>query len=183
MAFALLKKNQEQVEKFLGSVREAKENIKYCSSCFNLTTNEGLCEVCQTRGATAKQICIIESVKDLIAIERTKEYTGLYHVLGGVISPLDGIGATDLNIPSLIERIKTFLKNSGQLELIMALGLSTEGEATILYLKRLLEQELPSEEENWLQITRLAHGLPAGADLDYTDELTLARALQGRVVC
>jgi recombination protein RecR len=183
MAFALLKKNQEQVEKFLGSVREAKENIKYCSSCFNLTTNEGFCEVCQSRAATAKQICIIESVKDLIAIERTKEYTGLYHVLGGVISPLDGIGATDLNIPSLLERIKTFLKDSGQLELIMALGLSTEGEATILYLKRLLEQELNPEETSWLQITRLAHGLPAGADLDYTDELTLARALQGRVVC
>lgn len=183
MAFALLKKNQEQVEKFLASVREAKENIKYCKSCFNLTTNEGFCEVCLTRGSTAKQICVIESVKDLIAIERTKEYTGLYHVLGGVISPLDGIGATDLNIPSLIGRIQSFLKDSGQLELILALGLSTEGEATILYLKRLIAQELSAEEESWLQITRLAHGLPAGADLDYTDELTLARALQGRVLC
>ncbi len=180
MAFALLKKNQEQAEKFIAVIKEAKNNIKYCKSCFNLTSNEGFCEICTSRMNSAKQICIVESVKDLIAIERTKEYKGLYHVLGGVISPLDGISATDLNIPQLIERIRDFLKD-GQLELVMALGLTTEGEATILYLKRLIAQEIT--DESWLQVTRLAHGLPAGADLDYTDEITLARALQGRVLC
>ncbi len=182
MAFALLKKNPEQVEKFLGSIREAKENIKYCKACFNLTINEGFCEICQSRGTNAKQICLVENVTDLIAIERTKEYQGVYHVLGGVISPLDGVSVADLNIPSLITRLKEFLSH-GQLELIMALGLSTEGEATILYLRRLLEQSLEAEELGWLQISKLAHGLPAGADLDYTDELTLARAMQGRVLC
>ncbi len=182
MAFALLKKNTEQVNKLLSVIKEAKDNIKYCNSCFNLTSNEGLCEICLMRGNSAKEICVVESVKDLIAIERTKEYKGLYHVLGGVISPLDAISAGDLNIGALIQRTKNLLQE-GQLELILALGLSTEGEATILYLKRLLDESLSSEEANWLQISRLAHGLPSGADLDYTDELTLTRALQGRVLC
>ncbi len=182
MAFALLKKSPEQVEKLLATVKEAKDNIKYCTACFNLTSNEGFCEICLARANSAKQICVVENVTDLIAVERTKEFNGLYHVLGGVISPLDGIAATDLNIPQLVKRVQNFLSN-GQLELILALGLSTEGEATILYLRRLLEQSLSSEETGWLQISRLAHGLPAGADLDYTDELTLARALHGRVLC
>lgn len=171
MAFALLKKSNEQVDKFAAIVRNAKENIKYCSVCFNLTSQH-TCEICQNPLREKKQICVVESVKDLIALERTHDFKGVYHVLGGVISPLDGICADDLNLYELIDRIKT----SEVDELILAIGLSTEGEATMLYIKRLLEQNKLS-----VKITRLAHGLPVGADLDYTDEVTLAKALELRV--
>ncbi len=172
MAFALLKKSNEQVEKFASIVKSAKHNIKYCSNCFNLSS-QPICEICQNPLRQNKQICVVESVKDLIALERTHDYKGLYHVLGGVISPLDGICADDLNLYELIERLKTQEIE----ELILAIGLSTEGEATMLYIKRLIDQNNLE-----LKITRLAHGLPVGADLDYTDEVTLSKALEARVV-
>ncbi len=195
MAFTLLKKSPEQVEKFIKVVRDAKTQIKYCCQCFNLTSNE-ICEICEDVRRDRKQICVVETVKDLIALERTHEYRGLYHVLGGVISPLDGIGADDLNINALIARIKlelgstvvnesfTFSYENDVIEIILAIGLSTEGEATMLYIKRLIDlalKELSIPKEH-IKITRLAHGLPVGADLDYADELTLARALDARVI-
>ncbi len=196
MAFSLLKKSPEQVEKFIKVVRDAKTQIKYCCQCFNLTASE-ICEICEDARRDRKQICVVETVKDLIALERTHEYRGLYHVLGGVISPLDGISADDLNINALIARIKlelgasvvnesfTFSYENEVVEIILAIGLSTEGEATMLYIKRLIdialrELSIPKEQ---IKITRLAHGLPVGADLDYADELTLARALDARVLC
>lgn len=185
MAFTLLRKSSDQVEKFLRVVKEAKENIHYCDKCFNLTSND-VCEICNDYRRDQRQICVVESVKDLIALERTHEYRGLYHVLGGVISPLDGIGADDLNINPLLVRVRDIL-NLGRepLELILAIGLSTEGEATMLYLRRILDQVLREMnlDRDLLKISRLAHGLPVGADLDYADEMTLAKALEARVLC
>jgi recombination protein RecR len=193
MAFTLLKKSPEQVERFIKVVRDAKTQIKYCSQCFNLTANEN-CEICEDSRRDKRQICVVETVKDLIALERTHEYRGLYHVLGGVISPLDGVSADDLNINALISRIKSLLaesQNDDPIEIILAIGLSTEGEATMLYIKRLTDLAILGQgstvngerEYSLIKITRLAHGLPVGADLDYADELTLARALEARVLC
>lgn len=186
MAFTLLKKSSDQVSKFLRVVKEAKENIHYCEKCFNFTSNE-VCEICTDFRRDPKQICIIESVKDLVAIERTHEYKGLYHVLGGVISPLDGISVDDLNMKALQQRIEALLNELNydeHLEIILALGLSTEGEATMLYLKRIFEQLIKEKNlaKDKLILSRLAHGLPVGADLDYADELTLAKAMEARIV-
>lgn len=188
MAFALLKKSPDQVEKFTRIIQDAKTQIKYCRQCFNLTANDS-CEICSDPRRDRKQICVIETVKDLIALERTHEYRGLYHVLGGVISPLDGISADDINIHELISRIRTILESSAVneesiLEVILGIGLSTEGEATMLYTKRLIDQILLELKLNpsTIKVTRLAHGLPVGADLDYADEITLAKALEARVL-
>jgi recombination protein RecR len=180
MAFALLKRSPEQVEKFARILCDAKEHIKYCNRCFNLT-NSAICEICEDPRRDSKLICVVESVKDLIALERTHEYRGLYHVLGGVISPLDGISADDLNLGQLTTRLRLELdelQEDGGLEIVLAISLSTEGEATMLYLKRLISQLGDVR----IKLTRLAHGLPVGADLDYADETTLARAFQARVV-
>ena len=179
MAFSLLRKNEDQVKKFLRIVDDAKTKIRYCEKCFNLTSQH-ICEICEDPARSQKQICVVESVKDLIALERTHEYKGVYHVLGGIISPLDGIVAEDLNINELITKIDELLKADEEIELILAIGLSTEGEATMLYIKRLIENL--KVETGSCNITRLAHGLPVGADLDYADETTLAKALSARVM-
>jgi recombination protein RecR len=179
MAFTLLRKSPEQVKKFIRIIDDAKTKIRYCQKCFNLTSQE-ICEICTNINRDQKQICVVESVKDLIALERTHEYKGVYHVLGGIISPLDGICAEDLNIDELISRVQTHLQANEELELILAIGLSTEGEATMLYIKRLIEYL--KIETGKCNITRLAHGLPVGADLDYADETTLAKALSARVL-
>lgn len=180
MAFTLLKKSPEQVEKFARIILEAKEHIKYCSKCFNLT-NSVICEICLDPRRDSKQLCVVESVKDLIALERTHEYRGFYHVLGGVISPLDGISADDLNLSQLTMRLQLQLEEMNSLddlEIVLAISLSTEGEATMLYIKRLISQL----DDSRIKLTRLAHGLPVGADLDYADETTLARALSARIL-
>ena len=178
MAFTLLRKSPEQVKKFIRIIDDAKTKIRYCEKCFNLTSQE-ICEICTSPNRDQKQICVVESVKDLIALERTHEYKGVYHVLGGIISPLDGICAEDLNIDELIAKVKVLLEANEEIELILAIGLSTEGEATMLYIKRLIEYL--KIETGKCNITRLAHGLPVGADLDYADETTLAKALSARV--
>lgn len=176
MAFYILKRSPEQVEKFASTLKEAKRSIGYCDQCFNLTTKT-LCEICESSKRDKNIICVVPEVKDLVALERTKEFSGVYHVLGGVISPLDGISSDDLNIGALIERVQK-LASHENIELVLAISPSTEGEATMLYLKRLI-----SAKNSDVQITRLAYGLPIGADLDYTDELTLARALENRQPC
>lgn len=184
MAFSLLKRSPEQVEKFSRIVIEAKTNIKYCQQCFNLTANS-LCELCSDPRRERRQICVVESVKDLIALERTHEYRGLYHVLSGVISPLDGICAEDINIDELLLRLKTLIteNNYEEIEIILAIGLSTEGEATMLYIKKLIDILLQKfSNPQIIKITRLAHGLPVGADLDYADETTLVKALTARII-
>ncbi len=179
MAFTLLRKSPEQVKKFIRIIDDAKTKISYCQRCFNLTSQK-TCEICLDHGRNQKQICVVESVKDLMALERTHEYKGVYHVLGGIISPLDGIGVDDLNLDDLIAKVKVLLEAQEEIELILAIGLSTEGEATMLYIKRLIERL--NMKTGKCDITRLAHGLPVGADLDYADETTLAKALSARVL-
>jgi recombination protein RecR len=187
MAFSLLKKSKEQAENLVQVIRDAKNNLQYCNQCFNLTTiknseEERLCEICSNPKRDALSICVIEDLKDLLAIERSKEFKGHYHILGGLISPLDGVSVDDLNIKVLIQRIEKILEKNQELELILGLGLSTEGEATILYLKRLI-QNLANEKSSLIKTTRLAYGLPVGADLDYVDESSLAKAIGARVLC
>jgi recombination protein RecR len=185
MAFSLLKKSTEQVQRFLEVVRIAKNDIKYCKYCFNLTSDE-VCEICLNNQRDENLLCVVAEVKDLIAIEKTREFRGKYHVLGGLISPLDGISSIDLNISPLVERLKLM---QGEIELIFAISPSTEGEATMLFLKRALSQldigtamgDTDSRLNRSILVTRLAYGLPLGSDLDYADELTIVKALEARV--
>lgn len=168
MAFHLLKMPQNEVEKFAQNIIEAKANTFSCDVCFNMSSTNP-CEICQSTSRERSIICVISETKDLIAIERTNEYFGLYHVLQGLISPLDGIGAEDVRIKELLHRLTT----DEVKEIILALNPSVEGEATSLYLNKLIKPF-------GIKITRIAFGLPVGADLEYADEITLARAIEGR---
>lgn len=168
MAFHLLKMPQSEVEKFAQSILEAKENTFACDVCFNMSSTNP-CEICQSTSRDRSTICVIAETKDLIAIEKTNEYFGLYHVLQGLISPIDGIGADDIRIKELLHR----LAKEDVKEIILALNPSVEGEATSLYLNKLIKPF-------GIKITRIAFGLPVGADLEYADEITLAKAIEGR---
>ena len=168
MAFHLLKMPLGDVQKFSKVLVEAKENIHYCSICFNMSASNP-CEICSDNRRDNSIICTVAETKDLIAIEKTGEYKGLYHVLQGVISPLDGIGAEDIRIKELLERAA----NSDVKEIILALNPSVEGEATSMYITKLLKPF-------GLKISRIAFGLPVGADLEFADEITLAKAIEGR---
>ena len=168
MAFHLLKMPLDEVRQFSTAIIDAKEKIKYCKKCFNMSSQDP-CEICQDTGRDNNTICVISEAKDLIALEKTKEYKGSYHVLQGLISPLDGIGPEDLRVRELIERASSETIQ----EIILALNPSIEGEATSLYLSRLLKPM-------GIKVSRIAFGLPVGGDLEYADEVTLARALEGR---
>ena len=168
MAFYLLRMPKAEVEKFAKAMIEAKENTKTCEICFNIS-NESPCEICTSSKRDRATICVVAETKDLIAIEKTNEYKGLYHVLQGLISPLDGIGADDIRIKELLNR----LTSSEVQEIILALPPSVEGEATSLYLTKLIKPF-------GIKVSRIAFGLPVGADLEYADEITLARAIEGR---
>ena len=168
MAFYLLKMPKNEVEKFAQTMVEAKENTFACDVCFNMSSSNP-CEICQSRSRDRETICVVSETKDLIAIEKTNEYKGLYHVLQGLISPIDGIGADDIRVKELLHR----LAKDDVKEVILALNPSVEGEATSLYLNKLIKPF-------GIKITRIAFGLPVGADLEYADEITLARALEGR---
>lgn len=168
MAFHLLKMPKTEVEKFAKIVVEAKENTFACEVCFNLSSTNP-CEICSSTSRDKSTICVVSETKDLIAIEKTNEYKGLYHVLQGLISPIDGIGAEDIRIKELLHR----LAKEDVKEVILAISPSVEGEATSLYLSKLIKPF-------GIKITRIAFGLPVGADLEYADEITLARALEGR---
>jgi len=168
MAFHLLKMTQNDVQKFSDAILEAKEKIKYCRQCFNMSS-ENPCEICTSTTRDKSTICVVAETRDLIALERTREYKGLYHVIQGLISPLDGISPEDLRIKELIERLqKEEIK-----EIILALNPSVEGEATSMYLAKIIKPV-------GIKVSRIAFGLPIGADLEYADEVTLARALEGR---
>lgn len=168
MAFYLLKMPKNEVEKFAQNIIDAKENTFSCDVCFNMSSTNP-CEICQSTSRDKSTICVVAETKDLIAIEKTSEFFGLYHVLQGLISPIDGIGADDIRIKELLHRLaKEDIK-----EVILALSPSVEGEATSLYLGKLIKPF-------GIKITRIAFGLPVGADLEYADELTLARAIEGR---
>ena len=168
MAFYLLRMPKSEVEKFAQSMLDAKEKTKTCEICFNLSSTSP-CEICTSTQRDKSTICVVAETKDLIAIEKTNEYKGLYHVLQGLISPMDGIGADDIRIKELLNR----LTDENVREVILALSPSVEGEATSLYLNKLIKPF-------GIKISRIAFGLPVGSDLEYADEITIAKALEGR---
>lgn len=168
MAFYMLRMPLTEVQKFAQAMIDAKQNTRTCEICFNISS-ESPCEICTSSGRDRSTICVVSETKDLIAIEKTNEYKGLYHVLQGLISPMDGIGADDIRIKELLSR----LTDDKVHEIILALPPSVEGEATSLYLTKLIKPF-------GIKISRIAFGLPVGADLEYADEITLARAIEGR---
>lgn len=168
MAFYLLRMPMSEVEKFAQSMVDAKKNTRTCEICFNLSASSP-CEICSSSTRDKTTVCVVAETKDLIAIEKTNEYKGLYHVLQGLISPMDGIGADDIRIKELLNR----LTDDNIKEVILALSPSVEGEATSLYLNKLIKPF-------GIKISRIAFGLPVGADLEYADEITIAKAIEGR---
>lgn len=169
LALHLVKKDKKEIEDLIKALSDLKDKIKFCKTCFNLSAEE-YCSVCQNPKRDKSTICVVEDASDIIAIENTNEFNGIYHVLGGVLSPLSGVGVENLKIKELIERLKNNYVN----EIILALNPDTEGEATSLYLAKLLK---PLN----IKITRLARGLPIGGDLEFTDEATIGRAVLNRI--
>lgn len=168
MAFYMLRMPESEVQKFAQAILEAKRNTRTCEVCFNLSSSSP-CEICTNPKRDRSIICVVAETKDLIAIEKTNEFKGLYHVLQGLISPMDGIGADDIRIKELLKR----LASDEVKEVILALPPSVEGEATSLYLTKLIKPF-------GITISRIAFGLPVGADLEYADEITIAKAIEGR---
>ena len=168
MAFHLLKMPMHEVERFSQVMVSAKENIHYCNICFNMSASNP-CEICSDSKRDKSVICVVAETKDLIAIEKTRENKGVYHVLQGTLSPLDGIGVEDIRIKELLTRAA----DENIQEVILALSPSVEGEATSMYITKLLK---PFN----IKISRIAFGLPIGSDLEYADEITLAKAIEGR---
>jgi recombination protein RecR len=168
LAFHLLKADRGRAEALSTAILDLKARIGYCTRCFNIAEGD-LCAICASGRRSQSVICVVETPLDVLAIERTAEFDGLYHVLHGVISPIDGIGPDDIHVPELLERVQA----GGVEEVIIATNADIEGEATAVYLNRALEPL-------GVRVSRPAHGLPVGGDLEYADELTLARALAGR---
>ena len=170
MAYHLLKTTDQAAADLTNAIQDAREKIHECSVCCNLTDKE-LCPICGAADRDQSVICVVEDPRDVMALERTREYKGLYHVLHGAISPMDGIGPEQLRIKQLLLR----LGDQQVQEVIMATNPTVEGEATAMYLSKLLQ---PFE----IKVTRLAYGIPVGGDLEYADEVTLRRSLEGRSV-
>ena len=169
LAFFVLSLPEGEVETFAQSTLEAKRTIALCPVCQNLTQGEGPCPICASEKRDGSQVCVVADPKDVIAMERAREYRGKYHVLHGVLSPMNGVGPDDLHIKSLLDRVA-----QGEVqEVIMATNPDTEGEATAMYLSRLLKPF-------GVKVTRLAYGVPVGGHLEYADDATLMRALEGR---
>jgi recombination protein RecR len=168
LALHILRMPAEEATRLAQAILDAKAQIRYCSTCFHITDTDP-CAICSNPTRTRSVICVVEDPRDVLAMERTREYRGLYHVLHGAISPLDGVGPEDLRIAELLQRVQ-----GGEVrEVIVATNPRVEGEATALYLARVLKPL-------GVRVTRIAHGLPVGADLEYADEATLAKALEGR---
>ncbi|WP_343102113.1 recombination mediator RecR [Romboutsia sp. MSSM.1001216sp_RTP31141st1_G3_RTP31141_220114] len=168
LAFHVINMNVNDVESLSKAILEAKREIKYCSVCCNITDTDP-CSMCSNKNRDAGVICVVEDPRDVAAMERTREFKGKYHVLNGVISPMDGIGPDMIKIKELIKR----LGNQDVREVIMATNPTIEGEATAMYIARLLKPM-------GIKVTRIAHGLPVGGDLEYADEVTISKALEGR---
>ncbi|HIP96839.1 MAG TPA: recombination protein RecR [Anaerolineae bacterium] len=168
LTFYLLRSPAEQTMALAEAIRQLKERISFCEVCYNIT-EASPCPICRDEHRDRTQICVVEEPLDVLALERTRAYHGLYHVLHGAISPVEGIGPDDLRIAELLDR----LRGGGVGEVILATNPSLEGEATAMYLERRLA---PLD----VRVTRLARGLPVGGDLEYADEITLARAIEGR---
>ena len=168
IAFHLAKLSEEDAIRLSTAIREAKEKVRFCEKCFNMS-DEPICEICSDSRRDPSLVCVVEEPRDIVAVERTQEYKGFYHVLQGAINPIDGIGPEQLRVKELLTR----LQENPISEVILCTNPNIEGEATAMYLARLLEPL-------GLSITRIASGLPVGGDLEYADELTLGRALEGR---
>jgi recombination protein RecR len=168
LAFYILESPKSVSEEMSNVLIEAKEKVKLCSRCFNITENDP-CEICSNKKRDESIICVVENVKDVIAMEKTHEYRGMYHVLHGAISPMNNISAGDIKIKELLERLKDDVIK----EVILATNPTVEGEATAMYISRLIKPL-------GISVTRIAHGIPVGGDLEYTDEITLIKALEGR---
>ncbi|MCL4369068.1 MAG: recombination mediator RecR [Actinobacteria bacterium] len=168
LTFYLLRAPVDQSRELAEAILDMKERVTFCSNCFHIT-EENPCAICTSPQRDRTQICVVEEPLDVMALERTSEYTGLYHVLHGAISPVEGIGPDELRISELLERVR----RDGVQEVILATNPNLEGEATAMYLAKLLHPL-------GIKVTRLARGLPMGSDLEYADEITLARAIQGR---
>ena len=168
LAFHILSMDDRDALALSDAIRTAKSSMRYCSACGNLT-DEDPCAICSDESRDISTICVVESSKDVIAMEKIREYRGYYHVLHGAISPMDGIGPEDINLKSLIER----LRDERIKEVIIATNPNIEGEATAMYIARLIK---PSG----IRVSRIAHGIPVGGDLEYADEVTLLKAVEGR---
>lgn len=169
LAFFVLESDKKVADEMAEAILEAKEKVKFCSNCFNITETDP-CEICLDKSRDVSTICVVENVKDVVAMERTREYRGLYHVLHGAISPMNNISAGDIKIKELLER----LKDDRVKEIILATNPTIEGEATAMYISRLIKPL-------GINVTRIAHGIPVGGDLEYTDEITLIKAMEGRI--
>ena len=168
LAFFVLESDENFAKEMASTLVEAKQSVKFCSKCFNLTDKDP-CEICSNPKRDNEVICVVEDVKDVVAMEKTHEFKGLYHVLHGAISPMNNVSAADIKIKELITRLA-----DGKIkEVIIATNPTIEGEATAMYISRLLKSM-------GIMVTRIAHGIPVGGDLEYTDEITLIKALEGR---
>lgn len=168
LAFYMLDLGEQETNEFIASIVNAKKNLKYCSKCYNVSDTDP-CPICSSPKRDASIICVVEDVRDIIAMERTHEFKGVYHVLHGSISPMNGIGPEDIKLKELIAR----LSDNTVKELILATNPRVEGEATAMYISKLVKPM-------GIKVTRIAHGIPVGGDLEYTDEVTLSKALEGR---
>ncbi|MEA4848057.1 MAG: recombination mediator RecR [Clostridiaceae bacterium] len=168
LAFYILNMSPEDVEKLSASIVDAKRNIRYCKICCNITDSD-VCSICSNTKRDGSTICVVEDPKDVVAMEKTREFKGLYHVLNGAISPMEGIGPEEIKIKELLKRVA----DNEIKEIILATNPNIEGEATAMYISRLLKPA-------GIKVTRIAHGVPVGGDLEYADEVTLMKALEGR---
>lgn len=169
LAFYTVNMREEDVTDFAKALIDVQRDLTYCSICGNLTENDP-CEICADKNRDQSRVIVVEQPQDIISMERLRDYQGLYHVLQGVLSPIEGTGPEDINIPALLKRLQT---NETIEEVIIATNTTTEGEATATYLSRLIKPA-------GVTVTRLAHGLAAGSDIGYADEVTLLRAIEGR---
>jgi len=168
LAFYVLEADEKFAKEMADAIIEAKSKVKFCSTCFNLTDTDP-CLICSNVKRDKELLCVVEDVKDVVAMEKTHEFKGMYHVLHGAISPMNNVSAADIKIKELVSR----LSNNEIKEVIVATNPTIEGEATAMYISRLLKPL-------GVKVTRIAHGIPVGGDLEYTDEITLIKALEGR---
>lgn len=167
LAYRVIEMEPEDVKAFATDMYKARLSVKYCPECGNLT-DQDICSICADEERDRSVICVVKDARDVMAIERTREYRGVYHVLGGTISPLDGVGPDDIRIKELLSRAKEGVK-----EVILATNPDVQGEATAVYISRLLSPL-------GIRVTRIAHGVPVGGELEYTDEVTLVKSIEGR---
>ncbi len=172
LALHLLRRPREEAEALGAAIAAMRRDIRYCSTCHNISESE-ICPICASPARDGRTVCVVESVRDVMSIERTGQFTGLYHVLGGVISPMDGITPDQLEIDSLVERVRS----GGIDEIILALGATMEGDTTGFYIYRKVNAAAPA-----VKISQLARGMAVGNDLEYTDEITLGRSLMQRTL-